>query len=105
MGVFAERLGARIKQLRKERGLSVIALARATKVTRQTLYNIERGVSSPSVDHVSRLARALRCEELDLVCLPEAHPRHAVADLLRGRPSTLALEVMAIAKKIVGPEP
>ena len=105
MGVFVERLGARIKQLREERGLTVRALAKSTRVTRQTLYNIEAGRSPPSVDHLSRLARALGYEELDLLCLPDAHPRHAVADLLRGRSLTTALTAKAIAEKIVGKTP
>lgn len=102
MGVFVEQLGARIKQLREERGLTVRALARATRVERQTLYNIEAGRSPPSVDHLSRLARALKCEELDLLCIPSAHPRHAIAELLRNKPLTAAIAVKAIAEKIVG---
>jgi transcriptional regulator with XRE-family HTH domain len=105
MGAFVERLGARIKRLRLERGLSVNTLAGATKVKRQTLYNIEAGRAAPSIDHLSRLARALKCEELDLLLLPDVHARHAVAELLRGRPASMALTVMAAAEKIVAVEP
>ncbi len=105
MGAFIERLGARIKQLRVERGLSVIALAGTTKVKRTTLYNIEAGRAAPSIDHLTRLARALKCEELDLLLLPDVHARHAVAELLRGRPAATALQVMDAAKKILAVEP
>ena len=52
-------VGARIRELRKERDLSLRALAEMCNVSPNTVSLIERGLSSPSVDTLQRLASGL----------------------------------------------
>ena len=49
-------LGARIKELRKEFGLSQVDLASRLEVTKQTISNWENGNIQPSVDMLVGLA-------------------------------------------------
>lgn len=52
-------VGARLRELREQRGLSLRALAERCQVSANTVSLIERGVSSPSVDTLQRLATGL----------------------------------------------
>ena len=49
-------LGARIKELRKEFGLSQVELAMRMEVTKQTISNWENGNIQPSIDMLVGLA-------------------------------------------------
>jgi len=51
------KLGARIKQLRKERGLTQEQLADAVNVHWRTISNLERNKAHPRSDLLARLAR------------------------------------------------
>lgn len=52
-------LGARIRRLRRAQGLTLRALAERAGVTESFLSQVERGVASPSVASVQRIARGL----------------------------------------------
>jgi transcriptional regulator with XRE-family HTH domain len=52
-------LGARIRALRLGRGATLRELAARAKVTESFLSQVERGVASPSIASVQRIARAL----------------------------------------------
>jgi transcriptional regulator with XRE-family HTH domain len=52
-------LGARIRALRLARGATLRALAAQAGVTESFLSQVERGVASPSIASVQRIARAL----------------------------------------------
>jgi transcriptional regulator with XRE-family HTH domain len=52
-------IGARVQMLRKRRGLSLRALAETCNVSPNTISLIERGLSSPCVDTLQRLATGL----------------------------------------------
>lgn len=52
-------VGRHLKQMRGERGLSLRALAELCDLSPNTISLIERGVTSPSVSTLSRLAMAL----------------------------------------------
>jgi transcriptional regulator with XRE-family HTH domain len=54
-----KRLGARIRALREEQGLSQEALADVATIGRSYMSGIERGVRNCSTLHLVRLARAL----------------------------------------------
>jgi len=60
------RFGARIRQLRQQRGLSQEALADAAGIGRSYMSGIERGVRNCSILHALRLARTLRVKVGDL---------------------------------------
>jgi transcriptional regulator with XRE-family HTH domain len=52
-------VGAKVRELRGHRGLSLRALAEACGVSPNTISLIERGLSSPSVDTLQRLSTGL----------------------------------------------
>lgn len=52
-------VGARLRTMREERGLSIRALARASGISANALSVIERGKSSPSVSTLYKLTDAL----------------------------------------------
>ncbi|GAA3234279.1 helix-turn-helix domain-containing protein [Dactylosporangium siamense] len=56
---FTERLGERLRELRRVRGLSLEALATASGVSRSMISDVERGARSPTVLVLARLATAL----------------------------------------------
>jgi transcriptional regulator with XRE-family HTH domain len=53
-------VGARLRQLRDERDVSMRALARRSGLSANALSMIERGLTSPSVSTLSKLANALQ---------------------------------------------
>lgn len=55
----AMRLGEQIRTLRSRAGLSGTALARSASISRSVLSRIERGLVSPSIETLARIARAL----------------------------------------------
>jgi len=66
---------ARVSALRRDRHLTLDALASAANLNPQTLGRLERGLP-PTLDHVARLSRTLALPAADLAGL-------AVADRLR----------------------
>lgn len=48
-----------MRLIRWRQGMSIAALARAAGVSRPTIYEIEKRRSSPSVETMGRLAKAL----------------------------------------------
>ncbi|HZS40560.1 MAG TPA: helix-turn-helix transcriptional regulator [Polyangia bacterium] len=101
MRPLLKQLGARLKQLREEQGLSVVDVAGSTRVHKSTIYNIEAGRHPPSMKHLSELAQALRCDEMDLLCFPGAHPRHDVLEILRRAPLTAVMAVKSATADLV----
>jgi transcriptional regulator with XRE-family HTH domain len=55
----APRLGARIRDLRQQRGLTLDQLAARSDVSRSMLSNVERGVNNPTLVAAIRIAEAL----------------------------------------------
>lgn len=58
-GTVTQHLGQQIQALRLSAGLSGAELARIAAISGSLLSRIERGLTSPSIDTVDRLARAL----------------------------------------------
>jgi putative transcriptional regulator len=52
-------LGNKVAERRKELGISQVALARRTGVSRSTIYTIERNETCPSVYVAKKIATAL----------------------------------------------
>jgi transcriptional regulator with XRE-family HTH domain len=65
-------LGARVKQLRKERGWSLDALANASGVSRSMLSDIEREQANPTLAVTLRIAQAFGMNLGDLLEVPGA---------------------------------
>jgi transcriptional regulator with XRE-family HTH domain len=54
--VSAERLGARVRELRKRRGMTLAALAERSGVSRAMLSKLERGEKNPTLVVAARIA-------------------------------------------------
>jgi XRE family transcriptional regulator, regulator of sulfur utilization len=63
---LGKRISERLKQVRKDRNLSLEAVAKLSGVSRSMLSQIERGSSSPTVSTLWNLTRAL---DVDLASL------------------------------------
>ena len=61
-----KRLGARVRDLRRERGLSQEALADHAGIGRSYMSGIERGVRNCSVLQLLKIAKALRLSVAEL---------------------------------------
>jgi transcriptional regulator with XRE-family HTH domain len=55
----AAALGARVRSLRRERGLTLKELGREAELSHPFLSQLERGLARPSVSSIERIARAL----------------------------------------------
>ena len=60
-------LGEAIRAARKEAGFSQEKLAEKADLSTVFISRIERGIESPSVDNLVKVARALRAQVRDLV--------------------------------------
>ena len=64
-------VGRAIRQLRNERGLKQIELARAADVNKTEMSNLERGLLNPAWGTIKRVAKALDVEVSEVAALAE----------------------------------
>lgn len=69
-----QQIAARVRQIRSHRGLSLEALAEASKVSRSMISLIERGESSPTAVVLEKLATGLGVPLASLFDAPAAPP-------------------------------
>jgi len=72
------KLGRRIKELRKRRGLTQEALAEQVEISPQYLSRLEVGLQSPSIETLAKLAQAL---DVDFSELCDAGHQGTLKDL------------------------
>jgi len=84
----ATGLGARVRELRKDRGLTLKALGHRAELSHPFLSQLERGLARPSVGSVERIAEALGVP----VGALWATPRSAEARLVRGGEELLEID-------------
>jgi transcriptional regulator with XRE-family HTH domain len=83
-------LGVRLRQLRKERGLSIKALARKIRVNHSYISRIESDRVHPSEQVLSKLCKALNHDEAELMILADRIPK-AWRPTIRKTPEETAL--------------
>lgn len=66
MGAFPQRVGARIRQLRKAAGLTQERLARKAGMDYKYLGSVERGERNVTLESLERIVRALGVEPYEL---------------------------------------
>ncbi|HEX9982609.1 MAG TPA: helix-turn-helix transcriptional regulator [Thermoanaerobaculia bacterium] len=66
-GAALRKLGSRIREIRKERGLNQEALAFDAGLALNSIATIERGEANPSVAVLLAIARVLKVRVRDLV--------------------------------------
>lgn len=72
-------VGKRVRELREDRGLSQEELAELTGVGRNTISEIERGVTSPQLRIVRKLAHGFAVPLHELIREDTAEPSGAAA--------------------------
>ena len=63
----AERVGTRIRELRRSRGLTLVQLAGRTGLSHPFLSQLERGHTRPSMVSLDRIAKALGTTQVELI--------------------------------------
>ncbi len=63
----SRRLGARIRELRTGRGLTLVQVAAATGLSHPFLSQLERGLAQPSLASLRRIAVALETSPIELI--------------------------------------
>jgi transcriptional regulator with XRE-family HTH domain len=71
MESYKIKLGKRIRELRKAKGLTQEKLAEDAQLDYTSIGAIERGVFNPSIESALRIAKALKIEINDLILTPE----------------------------------
>jgi transcriptional regulator with XRE-family HTH domain len=71
-------LGARVRELRRDRGMTLKGLGREAGLSHPFLSQLERGLARPSVTSVERIARALDVQVSTLWTAPRQAPARVV---------------------------
>ncbi|AOY96515.1 DNA-binding protein [Cupriavidus sp. USMAA2-4] len=104
----------RLRTLRRQRGLSLEALAEQTGLTRSYLSKLERGLSSPSIATVLKIAQAYgmgtghllgdaRDSAEEVACVSRASQREPLSR--EGESHGYRYEAIAAARKVKAMEP
>jgi transcriptional regulator with XRE-family HTH domain len=72
--MLQKRLGQRIAELRRNRGLTQVQLARAVGGSMEFISRLERGVNAPSVAWLEGFAKALKVKVVDLFTFKSRKP-------------------------------
>jgi transcriptional regulator with XRE-family HTH domain len=72
--MLQKKLGQRIAELRRNRGLTQVQLARAVGGSMEFISRLERGVNAPSVAWLEDFAKALKVEVVDLFTFASRKP-------------------------------
>ena len=81
------KIGARLRELRLERNMSLSDLADAADVSKGHLSSIEHGLAAITIQTISRLAKGLGLPPLYLLASPADDDRDQVAELVRKLPA------------------
>ena len=80
---LTRKLGARIRGLREEAGVTQESIAWACDIPKAHLSRIESGERLPSIPVLFAIAKQLRVEAMDLVAFDLRKPRMALLDAAR----------------------
>jgi transcriptional regulator with XRE-family HTH domain len=92
------KIGARLRELRLERNMSLGDLADASEVSKGHLSSIEYGLAAITVQTILRLAKGLALPPLYLLASPADDDRDHVVELVRKLP---AQEVVKLRRELV----
>ncbi|MBW4084092.1 helix-turn-helix domain-containing protein [Paenibacillus sp. S150] len=82
MSRISEAVGSQIRVLRQERGISQEKLALIAGVNTSYVGQIERGIRSPTIDMLDKIAQALEVNVLELFRLETDRSPHKNSDTL-----------------------
>jgi transcriptional regulator with XRE-family HTH domain len=87
---------ARLREVRRSRGMTQVELGRRANVTASYVWRLESGGAAPGIDLVARLARALGTSSHDL--MPKVAPSDTMA-ILRDQARGLFDSLLAAADR------
>lgn len=90
---YAQQVGARIRELRHERNLSLAALAEASELSKGHLSSVEHGLAAITIGTIQRLAQGFELPPLYILAFAAEDEYAKIAELLRALP-------MAEVKKV-----
>ena len=90
----AERVGGRIRDMRRARAFTLVQLAEAAGLSHPFLSQLERGLARPSMASLERIARALGTSQVELLSVDE--PR-------RGREPAIPISLVRAGSGTTGP--
>jgi transcriptional regulator with XRE-family HTH domain len=103
---IAAKVGARIRELRIERGMSLAALADAAGLSKGHMSSVERGLVLITVGTVVSTARALGVPPFVLSMFPDEEPLSAVIEHVRSSEGGDTNKAAGKLRKLVfGPAP
>ncbi|MBK9259840.1 MAG: helix-turn-helix transcriptional regulator [Polyangiaceae bacterium] len=94
---YASKIGARLRELRLERNMSLAELADAAELSKGHLSSVEHGLAAITIQTISRLAKGLGLPPLYLLASPTDDERDHVAELVRKLPSN---EVVKLRREL-----
>jgi transcriptional regulator with XRE-family HTH domain len=80
---LAKKIGARIRALREQAGMTQEAVAWAAEIPKSHLSRIEHGARLPSLPVLFAIAKELRVDPMDVVGFDMRNQRAALLDALR----------------------
>jgi len=84
---FASKVGARIRELRLEKGMSLAELADASELSKGHLSSVEHGLAAITIQTISRLSKGLSVAPLYLLTFAGDDERAHTAELVRKLPA------------------
>ena len=91
------KVGARLRELRLERNMSLGDLSAASEVAKGHLSSIEHGLASITIETISRLAKGLALPPLYILVSPADDDRDQVVELVRKLP---AAEIVKLRREL-----
>jgi transcriptional regulator with XRE-family HTH domain len=92
------KIGARLRELRTERHMSLADLADAAEVSKGHLSSIEHGLAAITIQTISRLAKGLALPPFYLLASPADDERDQIAELIRKLPTN---EIVKLRRELV----
>lgn len=92
---FAQKLGARIVQLRKEHNFAQERLATLARMNKGYLSSVESGQRIPSIGMLAKLAKVLQVQVFDLFIFPDTGPAGKIWEEIRRGTSHAAHQLRA----------
>jgi transcriptional regulator with XRE-family HTH domain len=98
---IAAKVGARIRELRLERGMSLAALADAAGLSKGHMSSVERGLVLINVATIVATAKALAVPPFVLAMFPDEEPLSAVIEHVRSSEGGDTIKAAGKLRKLV----
>jgi transcriptional regulator with XRE-family HTH domain len=83
---YATKVGARIRELRVERGMTLALLADITSLSKGHLSSVERGLVAITIETINRVAQGFGVAPMLVLAFPAEDESSLIAELVRRLP-------------------